>query len=346
MRLTLGEPYTIAYETITEVTNVFVRITTDGPHVGFGCAAPDLEVTGETPQSVVDFVDTAAASELAGRDPLEPVGLLERLRSHLFGHPSAMAAIDMALHDLLGKVAGLPLWRMLGGYRDRIETSVTIGILSEAETLERAGEWVGRGFRCLKLKGGRDVESDVARVLEIRERFGDRVEIRFDANQGYTVEQARRFATGTEASDVAVFEQPTPRESPELLRRVRQSSPIPVMADESMMSLQDAFTLARDGLADMLNIKLMKIGGIAEAVQADAVARSAGMPVMVGCMDEAEIAIAAGLSLALARPNVKYADLDGHLDLEGDPTAGTLRLENGVLYASEAAGLGFSGSLG
>lgn len=342
VQLGLTEPYTIAYEVVSEATNVFIRIETNGPHVGYGCAAPDLEVTGETPGSVVEFLETVAAPTLRSRDPLRPAALLDQLRPHLSNHPSSTAAVDMALHDLLGKVSGLPLWRLLGGFRDCIETSVTIGILPEDETLARADDWIRRGFRNLKIKGGRDLDSDIARVLRLRERFGPRIEIRFDANQGYTVEQALQFVNATKAAEVTVFEQPTPKGQPDLLGRVARSVPVPVMADESIMGLRDAFRLARDDLADMVNVKLMKVGGIAEALQVNAVARSAGMEVMVGCMDEAELAIAAGLAFALARPNVRYADLDGHLTLADDPTTGILSLERGVLRASEAPGLGLT----
>lgn len=337
----LKQPYTIAYESVQETTNVFLRIDTDDGPTGFGCAAPDKVVTGETPESVLDALQRAHHDVLQGRDPLRYALLLETLADALPDAPTALAAIDMAVFDIVGKALGLPLWRLLGGYRESIKTSVTVGVLPLKETVRRAKELMAQGFASLKLKGGVDVEDDIRRVLEVRRAVGRAIELRFDANQGWTVDESRYFVERTRSAALELLEQPTRRDQPDLLGRVSQTVSLPVMADESLMSLRDAFRLAKNDLADMVNVKLMKVGGIFEALQINAVARAARLEVMIGCMDESGLAIAAGLHVALARRNVAYADLDGHLDLEGDPAAGAVRLERGTLFPSEKPGLGF-----
>jgi L-alanine-DL-glutamate epimerase-like enolase superfamily enzyme len=341
VELPLREPYTIAYETVTSAHSVFIEVATNTAVTGFGCAAPDLELMGETTDSVLGALGDVAEPVLRGSDPLRPARLLELLREPLRPHPSARAAVDMALHDIIGKVAGLPLWKLLGGYRDRMRTSITIGILPERESTEAARRYVAQGFRCLKLKGGLDLELDIARVHAVRDAVGREVELRFDANQGYDVNASLRFVQQTRNARIRILEQPTPRGQPDLLGRVSGAVPVPVMADESLLTLRDAFRLARRDLVDMVNVKLMKVGGIVEALQVNAVARAARLEVMVGCMDEAALAIAAGLAFALARPNVAYADLDGHLAVLNDPSAGAVLLRQGTLFPTDRPGLGF-----
>ncbi len=268
---------------------------------------------------------------------------MESLKVSLPHNPSARAMVDMALYDLIAQKAGVPLYKLLGGYRTKIATSITIGIMPLQMTLDYAKEHLERGFKILKIKGGKTVEEDIEKIIRIRESAGTHIKIRFDANQGYSLEDSIRFMKETADADVELLEQPTHRDDLELLKKVTQKASIPVMADESLLSLSDVFQLSKQSSSDLINIKLMKTGGIMEAMHINSVARAAGIKAMVGCMDESALGIAAALHFTLSRPNVEYADLDGHLDLVDDPFDGMLKIEDGIIYPPEASGLGWIG---
>lgn len=339
----LVEPYTIAYETIDTAPNVFLKATADNGLTGWGCAAPDLEVTGETAEMVVRAYNDTIEPFLRGQDPFRYALVLHELRNLIPNARSALAMVDMVLYDLMAQQAGEPLYKLLGGYRSSMPTSITVGIMPVRETVQRAEAFMGKGFRILKLKGGAVLEEDVEKVMLVREKVGKEIEIRFDANQGYSVKDALEFIRRTEQARVELLEQPTDRHNEALLKEVAANVSIPIMADESLMSLKDVFHLTSRGCIDMINIKLMKVGGIMEGLHINSVAKSDNVEAMVGCMDESALGIAAGLHFALSRPNIHYADLDGHLDLIDDPFVGMVRLEEGVLYPMEGPGLGVRG---
>jgi L-Ala-D/L-Glu epimerase len=339
-RMELAEPYSIAYESIDHCTNLFMKAETEKGLTGWGCSAPDKVVTGESPESVMRFYKDCIEPLLRGADPWRYLYLLEEAKKVNPTAFSALAMMDMALLDLISRDACVPLFKFLGGYREKIETSVTIGILPVEETLASARNWRKKGFRILKIKGGKDFHEDIERVVKLREEFGESIEIRFDANQGYQVEEALAFMEGTRQTGIKILEQPTPVAHEKLLGIVTRNIPEPVMADESLITLRDAFRLTRNELADMINIKLMKVGGINEAIHINSVAKSAGVDSMVGCMDESVLGISAGLHFALSKPNIQYADLDGHLGLVNDPFSGLIRLKKGILSPGEGHGLG------
>lgn len=338
--LPLSEPYTIAYETISNCTNVFLKIHTDIGLTGFGCAAPDFYITNEDEHSVLKAFNDQIEPVMKGEDPFHFYRLIELLKDQIKPQSSALAMADMALYDLVSKKAGVPLYKYLGGFRDSIPTSITIGILPVKETVQRAVDFVKQGFQILKIKGGTSVDEDIERMIKVRTAIGDHILLRFDANQGYSVEESVKFIDKTRDVGIELLEQPTDKKNDELLGKVSARVTVPVMADESLMTLKDVFRLAKNDFTDMINIKLMKVGGISEALQINSVAKAAGFEAMIGCMDESELGISAGLHLALSRPNIQYADLDGHLELIDDPFKGILGLKDGVLYPSVLPGLG------
>lgn len=342
LSLELKNPYQIAYHSFDHAEHLFIRLDT-GTLSAWGCLAPDPFVTGEEVSQMLPEIQDRLPALLKGSDPFRRARIMNQLKKAFPRYFSLWAAVDMALWDLLGKQAGMPLWKVLGGFRSRIETSVTISICPLRETLDQADDFLARGFRILKIKGGVSMEEDVERLVKLRERFGSSIRLRFDANQGYTRDQSMDFLKQVHDLDLELLEQPTRKGEPELMGSISHGSMVPIMADESLVSLIDAFKLAKRGLVDMLNIKIMKVGGISEAIQVDSVARSARMKVMVGCMDESALGIAAGLHFALSRKNILYADLDGHLDIKDDPAAGTLELKKGFLFPSNLPGLGWKG---
>lgn len=338
--LPLAEPYTIAYETVSSTVNIILKLTTNTGLTGWGCAVPDKEVTGETPEEVIDNIEQYIYGLLKGQSPFQISKINYLLKKHLTGSSSSIAMVNIALYDLLARKANLPLYQLLGGYRHSIATSITIGISPLDQTLSQAKYYCKKGYKILKLKGGLDVESDIEKVLKIREQLGKRIKIRFDANQGYTVEESIGFINKTKTANIEIFEQPSKKNKEETLGEITHSVEVPVMADESLKTLKDAFRLASNKRIDMVNIKLMKVGGILESQHINSVAKSAGLEVMVGCIDECALGISAGLHFALSSPNIEFADLDGHLDLIDDPFDGIFKLQKGVLYPSKHNGLG------
>lgn len=316
---------------------VFIRIETRDGQVAWGCAAFDPTLTGETLDQVTRACH-ACADRAVDLNPLNTEFALSTLADITEHTPSARCAFDMALYDLLGLAAGLPLHRLLGGFRHRIQTSITIGLAPLKETVELARNRARQGFRILKIKGGRDPEEDVRRVEAVRQALPELI-LRLDAEQGYTVRQALDVARALEGK-LEMLEQPTEKEDLSALQSVTQHSKVPILADESLVGPESALEIVTKRAAHGINIKLATCGGLHCARQVDAIARAARMTTMIGCINEPALLIAAGLGLALSSPNVQYCDLDGHMDLVDDPTQPGFDCENGWLVARDVPGLG------
>jgi L-alanine-DL-glutamate epimerase-like enolase superfamily enzyme len=330
------ERFTIARSSsdVAETSWVFVH---SGGLIGQGCGAPS-DVTHETPATMKETLRTLVKG-LKGYEFHQPHEIAERMDKLVPGNPAAKAAMDIAVHDLAAQVAGLPLYRYLGGTRDRMATDMTIGIMPTPSAVEHAKRWTHEGFRALKVKVGTDPKLDLERLSAIRNAVGPRVELRIDGNEGFTWGQALSFARAARELDIVFFEQPVSSSDFEGMRVLVESSPIPIMADEMVLTPEDAKKVRWSNAAKSVNLKLMKHGGIARAMEVDTICSSAGYPTMVGCMSEPQLSIAAGLHFALASPNVKWLDLDSHFNMASDPSSG-LEFKHGHLVASNKPGLG------
>ncbi|MBI4882216.1 MAG: dipeptide epimerase [Planctomycetes bacterium] len=337
----LLRPYTIAFRTIAAVDNVIVRIVSEDGRAGLGAASPEAFVTGETLDACRQALAEEALAWLAGQDVRELPRLCREAAARLRRTPAALAAIDVALHDLLAQHLGLPLADCLGRAHERLLTSITIGIKPVAETVEEAREYVGRGFRVLKVKCGHSLDEDVARLRRLREILERGVALRVDPNQGYTFDQVLSFCAQTKDLDVEFIEQPLKANAWDELRALPADIRRRVAADEMLLSEGDALRLvAPPPACGIFNIKLMKCGGIRPALRIAAIAEAAGVSLMWGCMDESVISITAALHAAFASPATRYLDLDGSLDLARDVVAGGFVLEEGWMRTPDAPGLG------
>lgn len=339
-RLPLSRPYTIAFRHIAEIQNVVVILRDEAGNVGVGAASPEPHVTGETPERCREALAAGVLDALVGEDVTALPALGVALERRLPDAPAARAAVDVALHDLLARGLGIGLGDLFGRFHQALPTSITIGIKPVAEALAEAGEYLGRGFRVLKVKGGKSLDEDVERLARLRERVGPDVVIRADANQGYTLDDTRAFFERTAALDIEFIEQPVPAKAIDELRALPATQGRRVAADESLLGPADALRLASLSPVGIYNIKLMKCGGLRPARAIAAIAEAAGRDLMWGCNDESCISITAALHAALASPATRYLDLDGSFDLARDVAEGGFTVENGVMRPTGGPGLG------
>ena len=329
----------IAFGSVT-AAEILVRLRTEEGMVGWGEASPLAQVTGETQASAL-AAGKGLAPVLRGRDPFDVARIVDDLDAAATGNGSIKAAFEMALWDLCGKIAGQPVCHLLGQYRDSFETDCTVYLNTPQAMAERAQAIVSQGFRIVKVKVGEAPELDIERLRAVRQAVGARVRLRIDANQGWTPAAAVRALGGIEPFGVEFCEQPVVYSDWEGLKHVRDHSGIPIMADEAVHSPADAIEAVRRGAADMINIKLMKSGGILQAMRIAHIAEAANMKCMLGSMCETRAGLTAAAHLVASQKNIQYADLDTFTEHRTDPVTGGMRVKDGVVTLPDTPGLGF-----
>jgi len=340
VRLFLHEPFVTAALARDFQPVLFVKVETDDGLSGFGEAIPTRHITGETLESCMAAIKELG-EKITGMNPFCVERIHAVMDKHLVMNTAAKAGIDIALYDIKGKALGQPLYKVLGGYGDSIETDVTFSIMDNEELAAKAKKRVAEGYRILKIKTGLDVERDIEAVAKVRKAVGDGVTLKVDANQGYSVSDAIKFINAAEKFGVMAYEQPCPCCDVNAMAAVRRGTGAKIIADESIRTHSDAINYIRHEACDMMNIKLMKSGGIFKAEKINAVCEGAGITCMVGCMVESRVAIAAGVHFAVSKRNVTDADLDGFiLTKELDFVSGGFSSEGGVLSPLDKPGLG------
>lgn len=335
------KPYTIAFKTVDEVINAFVEITLENGTTGIGAGCPSEYVTKESLESTIATLQEKNLQHLIGRDIAEINQLIFETNQKFPKNPAVCAAVDIALHDAFTKFLNVPLVKYLGQKIKSMPTSNTIGIKNVAETLKEAEEYGQRGFKILKVKLGKDLSEDIERLVKLREKFGKKFIIRIDANQGYTPEQTIEFYKKTRNLDIELIEQPLEATNIAGLKQLPEEIRKTIAADESLLSPKNALELVKPPrAAGIFNIKLMKCGGISNALKIADIALQEGIELFWGCNDESIVSITAALHVAFACSNTKYIDLDGSLDLGKDVVKGGFILNDGIMSCSDKPGLG------
>ncbi|TVY08596.1 dipeptide epimerase [Paenibacillus cremeus] len=341
----LKKPFKTALRTVYNAESVLVRIQADDGRVGWGEAPATIVITGDSLDSIQSAIVHTFTPLLVGKSLLAYEQILQAIHHSMIGSSSAKAAVDMAIYDLVAQYCGLPLYQFLGGYKDQIETDFTVSVNSPKEMGEDAIRYVQEGFNVLKIKVGKDdVSEDIARIREIRSCIGNDIRIRVDANQGWQVKDAIRTIRRMEdlGLDIELVEQPVKAYDIEGLKTVTDSVETPIMADESVFSPAQAFEVLKRRAADLINIKLMKSGGIYKANIINHIAEEFGVECMMGTMIESRVAVTAAAHFAASKKNITRFDFDAPLMMLSDIVTGGVQYNGRVMTFPQEAGLGIS----
>ena len=338
----LKTPFVTALRRVTHLRDVVVRIETDDGLVGYGEGAPTPQITGETEESILASIEKIKPFVLSERFD-SPTTLHKCLKRWLPGSTTARSAIETAFYDLWAKYDGVPLYRRLGGDRREIETDITISLDTPEKMAHDAKKAYAEGFRTLKIKIGGDPNKDYERILTIFRSVGSEARLRLDANQGWDAASCLTLLHRLERDRLPIecIEQPVAADDIEGLCRIRRESTVPLLADESVFSLEEARRLIEAGCVDMINVKLAKTGGLYEAIEIIELCREHGVTCMMGCMLEGPFAVAAAAHLAAAYPEtVRLIDLDVPSLLAECPARTNILFDGARIVVNETPGIG------
>lgn len=343
LRIPLKTPFKTALRTVEQVEDVIFVLEADDGRVGHGSAPATAAITGDTHGSIIDALRNHVGPRLVGGDVVHLNDLAAVIQGALVHNGNAKAAAEIALYDLWGQLHGAPLHQLLGGGDPRLETDITISVDAIDKMVADSLDALARGFTSLKVKVGKDMATDIERMRAVHQAVAGRAVLRLDANQGWSAREAIHAIRTLEDAGVRMelVEQPVKAHDIDGLREVTTQVRTPVMADESAFGPREAIDLVRSRAADIVNIKLMKAGGISNALRiADGVAALGG-DCMMGCMLESPIGVTAAAHVAVARSAViTKIDLDGPSLCTFNPVHGTTLFDESRIVLGDGPGLG------
>ena len=343
LRVPLKTPFKTALRTVDTIEDIVVSVHTDTGHVGYGEAPATAVITGDTHGSIIAAIHKIIAPRILGQEIANLNRLTRLIQGSLEKNSSAKAAVEIAVYDLFAQLYGAPLYKILGGGDPVITTDITISVDYIDKMVADSLAAVERGFESLKIKVGKDIELDVERVKAVYSAVEDRALIRVDANQAWTAKQAVFAIQTLEDAGVRMelVEQPVKAQDLEGMKYVTERVHTPIMADESVFGPTEVIELIRMRAADIINIKLMKTGGISNALHIADIAAMHHIECMIGCMVETSISVAAAAHIAVAKADViTKVDLDGPSLCKFNPVDGGVIFNDSEISVTDAPGLG------
>jgi len=338
----LREPFVISLGPIHDVQNVVVIIRTADGCAGYGECSPYMTINGESVDTCF-IVGQYFAKVLKGKNALNIEECMALMDRTIYANSSIKSAFDIALHDIAGQHAGVPIYKLLGGANDKVlQTDMTVSIGDPQKMKADAVRFQQEGFPAIKVKLGETLEKDVERIRAIREGIGMDIPLRIDANQGWrTADEAIAILQALAPFNIEHCEEPIARYKFMDLSRVSAASPIPIMADESLGDDHDAERLIALKACQMFNIKLGKSSGFHKGLKIAKLGAAAGMEMQVGGFMESRLGMTAAAHLALSNDYIHHCDFDTPLMFTEDPVIGGLQYKaNGVIEVPDVPGLG------
>ncbi|MEK4228091.1 mandelate racemase/muconate lactonizing enzyme family protein [Solibacillus sp. FSL H8-0538] len=340
IELPLIEPFIVSYATYPNMPSIIVKMTTECGLVGWGEAVPDEHVTGETLEGTYAVLQHTLAPALIGENPMNFEQLHQMMDNLIYSAPAAKAAIDIACFDVTGKKLQVPAYQLTGGrYHKKFPITHVLSIAEPQAMADEAARRVEMGYRSFKMKVGRDVASDVARIKAVRERVGDEIAIRVDVNQGW-VNSSTTMQALRELEKIGLdwLEQPVRADDIDGMVEIKEKTTIPMMIDEGVRGVCEMREIIAKRAADKVNIKLMKSGGIYPAMKLAHMAEMAGIECQIGSMVESSVGSAAGFHVAFSKKVFTSVELTGPLKFSKD--IGNLHYDVPFIELTEKPGLG------